>query len=219
MATGDTNDDRRRQLARRSIAVAGKGSERTLAAAAHGAIAFGFVGIGFILSLVITAIIWLASWKSTYVREQADRAGRYQIFVLLANILAIGLWIAGLALLLWLTGWRFFAWGGGDPEVARSLPITLVIIFDLLLLIIAVPIFIAWYFGSIIYGVYGAARALAGHDFHYPPPPWSRRKRRAQAAQEAEIAAQAAELESGEVAKAESIVPDETPDRKATREE
>jgi hypothetical protein len=176
MAAADPGENRR-QLARRGIAVAGRGSERTLAAAAHGAIAFGFVGIGFLLSLVITGVIWLASWKSTYVREQSDRAGRYQIFVLLVNILAIGLWVLGLALLLWLTGWRLFGFGGGDPEIARSLPITLVIILDLLLLIVTIPIIVIWYFGTIIYGVYGAARALAGHDFHYPPPPWSRRKR------------------------------------------
>ena len=117
-------------LARRTIAVAGQGSERALAAAAHGAIAFGFVGIGFILSLVITAVIWLTSLKSSYVREQSDRAGRYQIFVLLVNILAVALWALGFGLLLWLTGWRLFGFGGGDPQVARSLPITLVIILD-----------------------------------------------------------------------------------------
>lgn len=178
MAAGRANEERR-ALARRSMVVVGQGSERTLAAAAHGAIAFGFVGIGFLLSLVITAIIWLASWRSPYVREQSDRAGRYQIFVLLVNILVIVLWALGLGLLLWLTGWRFIGLGGGDPQIARSLPITLVILVDLLLLIIAVPIFVVWYFGSIIYGVYGAARALAGHDFHYPPPPWAWRKRRA----------------------------------------
>jgi hypothetical protein len=190
MAAGDSNGDRRRELARRGVAAAGQGSERALAATAHGAIAFGFVGIGFILSLVITGIIWVVSWKSTYVREQSDRAGRYQIFVLLVNILAIGLWVLGLALLLWLTGWRFFGFGGGDPQVARSLPITLLIILDLLLLIVAVPIIIVWYFGSIIYGVYGAARALAGHDFHYPPPPWAWRKRRTRAVREATVVAQ-----------------------------
>jgi hypothetical protein len=161
------------------MVVVGQGSERALAAAAHGAIAFGFAGIGFIPSLAITAVIWLTSWKSPYVREQADRAGRYQIFVLLVNILVIVLWALGLGLLLWLTGWRFFGLGGGDPQVAGSLPITLVILVNLLLLIIAVPVFVVWYFGTILYGVYGAARSLAGHDFHYPPPPWAWRKRRA----------------------------------------
>jgi hypothetical protein len=177
MAGRVTDEDRRRELARRRIAAAGRGSERVLAAVAHGAIAFGFVGIGFLLGLAITGVIWLVSRKSTYVREQSDRAGVYQLVVLLVNILAIALWVLGLALLLWLTGWRFFGLGGGDPHVARSLPITLVIVLDLILLIVVVPIFVVWYFGTIIYGVYGATRALAGHDFHYPPPPWSRRKR------------------------------------------
>jgi hypothetical protein len=212
MAAADPGKNRR-QLARRSIAFSGQGSERILAAVAHGAIAFGFVGIGFILSLVITGVIWVASWKSTYVREQSDRAGRYQIFVLLVNILAIGLWVLGLALLLWLTGWRFFGFGGGDPEVASSLPITLVIVLDLLLLIITVPIIFVWYFGTIIYGVYGAARALAGHDFHYPPPPWARRKRRT-AASAAADAVPGSDSTADNVAADESEVDEEVLDRK-----
>lgn len=174
----------RRMAARRSVAVAGQGSERALAAAAHGAIAFGFVGIGFILSLVITAVIWLASKKSPYVREQSDRAGRYQIFVLLVNIVAVVLWVLGFALLLSLTGWRIFGFGGGDPQVAESLPITVVIALDTIALIAAVPIFAVWFYGTIFYGVYGTLRALAGHDFHYPPPPWKWRKRQVQAVTE-----------------------------------
>ena len=169
---------RRDGAARRGATLAGQGSERALAATAHGAIAFGFVGIGFILSLVITAVIWLASKKSPYVREQSDRAGRYQIFVLLVNIAAIILWLLGFALLLSLTGWRIFRFGGGDPQVANSLPITLVIVLDTIALVAAIPLFIAWFYGTIAYGVYGALRALAGHDFHYPPPPWARRRRR-----------------------------------------
>ena len=171
---------RRRELARRGIAVAGEGSERALAATAHGAIAFGFVGIGFILSLVITAVIWLVSKKSAYVRDQSDRAGRYQIFVLVVNILAVVLWVLGFALLLWLTGWRLFGFGGGDPQVANSLPITLLVLLLTIVLIVAVPLFVAWFYGTIAYGVYGAVRALAGHDFHYPPPPWARRRGRPQ---------------------------------------
>jgi len=46
---------RTRTLARQGLRVAGTGTERAMAAVSHGAIAFGFVGIGFILSLVITA--------------------------------------------------------------------------------------------------------------------------------------------------------------------
>ena len=176
----ESEREQRRTVARRGVAVAGQGSERALAAAAHGAIAFGFVGIGFILSLVITAVIWLASKKSPYVREQADRAGRYQLFVLFINIVAVILWVLGFALLLSLTGWRIFGFGGGDPQVAESLPITIVIALDTITLIAALPIFVVWFYGTIFYGVYGTIRALAGHDFHYPPPPWKRRKRRVQ---------------------------------------
>lgn len=212
MGARDTDDERRRERARQTIAVARQGSERALAAAAHGAIAFGFVGIGFILSLVITAVIWLTSLKSSYVREQSDRAGRYQLFVLLVNILAIALWLAGLGLLLWLTGWRFIGLGG-DPQVARSLPITLVIVLDLILLVLTVPLIAVWYFGTIVYGVYGAVRALTGHDFHYPPPPWGRRKRRVQAARSAEAASRGGDSGAAVREEGAPVVSDEALDR------
>jgi len=176
MATEREQRERqRRELARRGVAVALQGSERALAATAHAAI---FFGIGLLPTLIVPVVIWLVSKRSAYVRAQSDRAGRYQIFVLLVNILAIALWVVGLALLLWLTGWRIFGFGGGDPQVARSLPITLIIMLDVLLLIVAVPIFAAWYFGTLAYGIYGTIRALAGHDFRYPPPPWGGRTRR-----------------------------------------
>ncbi len=173
MATEREQRERqRRELARRGIEVALKGSERALAATAHAAI---FFGIGLLPTIIVPLVIWLASKKSPYVRDQSERAGRYQLFVLLVNILAIALWVAGFALLLWLTGWRLFGFGGGDPQIARSLPITLVIILDTILLVLSIPIFAVWYFGTLAYGVYGTLRALAGHDFHYPPPPWRRR--------------------------------------------
>jgi hypothetical protein len=43
--------------------------------------------------------------------------------------------------------------------------------------VIAIPLFIAWYIGTIVYGIYGAIRALGGYDFNYPPAPWNRRPR------------------------------------------
>lgn len=169
-----TERERRRvELARRGVAVASQGSEQTLAALAHGAIIFGFLGVGFLLSLSITGVIWLVSRKSRYVREQSDRAGWYQIFVLLVNLLSIGLWLACFLLLLFLTNWR--GWGNGGWQGWTHLDGRwLVVTADGLVLIIAVPLFVAWYVGTIIYGVYGATRALGGYDFHYPPPPWRR---------------------------------------------
>lgn len=184
-------------MARRGVAVAGQGSERTLAAVAHGAIAFGFLGVGFLLSVAITVVIWLVSWKSDYVREQADRAGRYQIFVLLLNVVVVIIWALGLGLLVWLTGWRIF--DGGAPDLIQSGPVTVVLLIDTFLLITAIPIFLVWYVGTILYGVYGAARALAGHDFRYPAL-WGRRKRRERAAREvaAEVEEDCGDGEGGE---------------------
>lgn len=194
-----TATQRSSELAWRGVVVAGKGSERALAATAHGAIAFGFVGVGFILSLVITAVIWLVSKKSAYVHRQSERAGNYQLFVLATNILAIVLWLLGFALLLWLTGWRVFGFGGGDPQIANSLPITLLVFVLTITLFIAIPAFVVWFYGTIAYGVYGAACALAGYDFHYPPPPWARRKRNAPAVATPPATKRAdAEVEDGE---------------------
>lgn len=168
---------RGRVIARRGIGVASQGSERVLAAVAHGAIAFGFVGIGFLLSLAITAIIWLVSKKSPYVREQSDRAGRYQIFVLLANIILIGLWIVGFFLLIYLSNWQ--GWGAGGWQGWNRLDWRwLLVVLDLLLLLLSLPLLVAWYFGTIGYGIYATLRALRGDDFHYPPPPWKWRRTR-----------------------------------------
>ncbi len=176
---GRAGRERRRgqELARRGVSVAGRGSERLLAATAHGAIAFGFVGIGFVLSLVITGVIWLVSKKSSYVRDQSDRAGRYQIFVVLANILLIALWIIGFVLLIYLTNWQ--GWGNGGWQGWRQLDWRwLLIVIDGLTLLVTLPLIVAWFFGTIIYGVYAAIRTLRSDDFHYPPPPWKWRRRR-----------------------------------------
>ncbi len=170
-----------RVIVKRGATVAGQGSERILAAAAHGAIAFGFVGIGFLVSLAITGVIWLVSKKSPYVRDQSDRAGRYQLFVLLANILVIAIWVIGFLLLIYLTNWQ--GWGNGGWQGWRQFNWRwLLVMIDFLLLLITLPIIVVWYFGTIIYGVYGATHALRGDDFHYPPPPWQWRwnKRRQQ---------------------------------------
>lgn len=171
------DDDRRaRELARRGLGVAGTATERGLAAVAHGATILGFFGVGFLLSLVISGIIWLASKKSPYLQEQSDRAGRFQLYVLAVNILGIVLWIVGVALLLYLTNWR--GWGGGGWQGWTHLDLRwLFVILDGLAVLVAVPVLLAWNVATIAYGVYAAFRTLGGHDFRYPPPPWRRRSR------------------------------------------
>jgi uncharacterized Tic20 family protein len=167
---------RTRTLARQGLRVAGTGTERAMAAVSHGAIAFGFVGIGFLLSLAITAVIWLASKKSPYLQEQSDRAGRYQIYVIVVNVVAIILWLLGLALLGYLVGWEGL-WNGSIQRTGGLGPRWIIVALDALLLVIALPIFAVWYVGTILYGIYGAYRALSGHDFRYPPPFWKRGRR------------------------------------------
>ncbi len=167
---------RPRTLTRQSLRLAGTGTERALAAVSHGAIAFGFVGIGFILSLVITAVIWLASKKSPYLQEQSDRAGRYQIYVVVMNIVVIAVWILFLALLGYLVGWEGL-WNGSIQRTGSLGWRWIIVVIDALLLLVAIPIFAVWYVGTILYGIYGAYRALRGHDFHYPPPFWKRGRR------------------------------------------
>ena len=165
---GESEPRPRPGLARRTVHVAGQGSERTLAAIAHAAIGFGLVGIGFLVSLLVSGVIWLVGRRSPFIREHADRAGRYQLVVLLLNILTIALWVAGLVLFLALDsqggwtagGWRAVAW--------TLLGLTL---------LVAVPLFVAWYFGTIFYGIYAALRVLGGHDFRYPSPRRRRRQR------------------------------------------
>jgi len=162
---------RTRSLARQGVRVAGTGTERALAAVSHGAIAFGFVGIGFLLSLVITAVIWLASKKSPYVQAQSDRAGRYQIYVIVINVVAIVVWLLGLALLGYLVGWEGL-WNGSIQRTSGLGLRWIIVVIDGLLLLVAIPLFAGWYVGTILYGIYGAYRSLRGHDFHYPPPFW-----------------------------------------------
>ena len=151
---------------RRAARVAGQGSERTLAVVAHAAIGFGFFGIGFLLSILISVVIWLVGRKSPYVEAQADRAGRYQIFVLLANLLVVLLWAIGLGVFVYLGGWEGWSSGGWRAVAWALLGLAL---------LVTVPVFLAWYVGTILYGLYAALRVLAGDDFRYPRHPLSRR--------------------------------------------
>lgn len=141
--------------------------ERVLAAIAHGAIGFGFLGIGFLLSLAISGGLWLASLRRPYLRQQADRAGLYQLVVLLANVAIAVTWGAGLGLLIYLGGWEGWM-GGGLRAIAWGLLA--------LVLALALPFFVAWYAGTIVYGLYAATRALAGADWRYRRPKFGSRR-------------------------------------------
>src|SRR5437868_421691 len=62
---------------------------RALSALAHGAIAFGFLGVGFLLSLAISGVIWLYGRRNPQVRFHSEQAGCYQCSVLLINLVWI----------------------------------------------------------------------------------------------------------------------------------
>ena len=87
------------------------------------------------------------------------------------NVVAIVLWLLGLALLGYLVGWEGF-WNGSIQRTGGLGLRWIIVAIDALLLLIAIPLFVVWYVGTILYGIYGAVRSLRGHDFHYPPPFW-----------------------------------------------
>src|SRR5439155_18980109 len=60
-----------------------RSTARALSALAHGAIAFGLLGVGFLVSLAISAAIWLYGRRSPEVRFHSEQAGCYQCSVLL----------------------------------------------------------------------------------------------------------------------------------------
>jgi uncharacterized Tic20 family protein len=131
------------------IEVVDKGAERTLAVLAHGAIAFGFFGIGFVVSLLISGIIWLYSKRSPEVRFHSEQAGCYQCSVLVINIVFVAvLALAGGFSVFsgvqgqndWGTGWVFF---------------------------LGLILFLIWFVGTIIYGIVGAVMVLMGRPFKY----------------------------------------------------
>ena len=124
----------------------GHAADTSLAAVSHFAIAFGFVGIGFLLSIAINFGIWLYGKRSPYVAFHAQQAGSYQVFVLLFNVLCIVLILVLIpSPLVW--GWN--------------------VLFSALGWLMIIPLAI-WYVFSIIYGIWGGFRVLAGRDFRYP---------------------------------------------------
>ncbi len=121
-----------------------------LSALAHGAIAFGFFGIGFLASLAISGIIWLYGRRSPQVRFHSEQAGCYQCSVLLINIVfVVVLGAAG--------GFSLFnvLQGRSDWSVGH-------------LTILGLIIFALWFVASILYGIFAAVMVLLGKPFKYP---------------------------------------------------
>ncbi len=120
--------------------------DRALAALAHGAIVFGFVGIGFLLALGINLGLWLYSRRSDYVGYHARQAGCYQAFVLVFN-----LGLAFVILLLFGFYLLYPQWTAVGALAGWLLVAGLV-----------------WFAGSILFGVAGAVLVLLGRPFAYP---------------------------------------------------
>lgn len=138
--------------------------ERSTAAAAHGAIAFGLLGIGFLITIAINIYFWFASQKSPYIRRQVEQAGCYQLIVMLVDFLLV----AGGGVLL---GYLL-----GQPILGRQLlPAGSEGLFWLLLVFLVV-FFIVFFFVTIAYGLYAAGRAAAGVEFRYNLPGLRRMK-------------------------------------------
>jgi uncharacterized Tic20 family protein len=129
--------------------------ERTLAAAAHGSIVIslatsGLGGIGAAL------VIWLTQKeKSAYAAFQALQATIYQTVAFVVSVAAWGCWgLAWMAMILP----PVFA----NPTMYKNNPPAGLWLGLVLML---VPIAVSTV--SLLYGLWGAARCLGGHDFRY----------------------------------------------------
>jgi uncharacterized Tic20 family protein len=138
--------------------------DRRIAAVAHLSIGFGvIIGVGFLLSLAINLIIWLRSKRSSFVEFHAEQAGAYQLVVLLTNLLIVGIWIGVVIMLL------------GDSEIGAGQLSVRQILMGMWCALL--PLQVAWYFGTILYGVYGGLVVAAGGEFSYRLiGPWVRRR-------------------------------------------
>jgi len=125
-----------------------------LAGVAHAAVVFGFVGVGFLLSLAISLGIRLYSRRSPFVDYHARQAGNYQCFLLIFNS-------AYLFFLLLVGGFN-----------ALYLHWTLVDQIALVLLALG----LVWFVVSILFGVWAAILVWLGKPFAYPVfGRWARR--------------------------------------------
>ncbi len=136
-------------LPTKAVEVVDRSAERVLAAAAHGAIAFGIFGIGLLVSLLISGVIWLYSRRSPHVRFHSEQAGCYQCSVLLINFIL-------LIIVLFSGGFSIFQVFQGREDWGTSW----VTLFGVL-------VGVTWFFGTILYGIIGAVMVLLGKPFKY----------------------------------------------------
>jgi hypothetical protein len=138
--------------------------DQRIAAVAHLSIGFGvIVGVGFLLGLAINLVIWLRSKRSSVVEYHAEQAGAYQLVVLLVNIALAALWIGVAATAIGGWDWRLGTLPVWQPLAGLLCALT--------------PLIAVWYFGTILYGVYGGLLVAAGREFAYPVfGPWARRR-------------------------------------------
>jgi uncharacterized Tic20 family protein len=127
-----------------------QGTERLLAGVAHGAIAFGLLGVTLPISLLVTGVVWLYSRRSPYVRFHSDQAGCYQCSVLLVNVVVVVILAVsgGLAVFEAIRGET--TWGELGPVLW------------------GIFLFAVWFGITIILGTVGAIMALLGRPFKYP---------------------------------------------------
>lgn len=154
--------------ARRLSRAAWTAGDRLLATLAHAAIGFGFLGVGFLLSLAISLVIWLVGRRSPHVAAHAEQAGAYQLFVLIVNVLVIAGWAAASVMLFGRLVLVPPAATTGLEQAARPWLVGL--------WALAVPLFGLWYVGTIALGLIGALRVALGRPFWYPVfGRWARR--------------------------------------------
>jgi hypothetical protein len=138
------------------------GGHYILAVLAHAGIALGFFGVGFLASLAISVLIWLFSKRSRYLYFHSEQAGLYQLLVFLINI-ADALILLGLGVLFWHIE---FGPDAPAPSSFTDLLAKLGAIIEYLML--PLLIYLVWFVGSILYGVFGAIMVAAGREFSYP---------------------------------------------------
>jgi hypothetical protein len=129
--------------------------DHRIAAISHFSIAFGvLIGVGFTVGIAINLVIWLRSRRSSFVELHAEQAGLYQLIVLMTNLIIVGIWIAVLVMLM------------GDSELGQGQLSVRQIFMGLWCALF--PLQAAWYFGTILYGVYAGLVVASGRDFTYP---------------------------------------------------